>query len=179
MSTKSKRSASDSLNDSHTESDAVGLSELDIVERGDEPQPLILLDPRTNAPVLASNGKPATFYVLSLESETMTRFADEQINKLSKRGKTPTAEDNREREITIAARLLMARPWDNMEWIKGQPLAFNFVNAKMLMSKLPWAKRQVSNFASTEANYLGNSSSSSPNSDDTNSSEPSDHPAAA
>jgi hypothetical protein len=153
---------------------AVDLSELDMLEHGDEPQALELIDPRDNSVVGAKDGKPVTLYVLSFDSETMVRFADDQINKSTKRGKVLTAEEQRERNLTSTARLLMAKSWENVEWA-GQPLAHNLVNAKMLMSRLPWARRQVEALASQEAAYLGNSSGRSANSDDTISDSPSGH----
>jgi len=143
------------------------LADLDIVTKGDEPQPLDLIDPRTNAVVVDADGQPARLYVLSSYSETMQDFMDEQANKQSKHAKQPTAEDVRDRALAITARLLMARPWEHIHWA-GQPLAFNVSNAKLLMQRLPWARRQVELFAAQEGNFLPASSASSSSTPSTN-----------
>lgn len=136
------------------------LSELDIVAEGDAPQPLDLVSPIDGAVIRSATGEPVTLYVLSSYSNTMQRYADDQANKAARHAKQPTAEDLRERALSFTARLLIARPWTGVEW-KGEALACNLVNAKLLMRQLPWARRQVEAFAAQEGNFLGGSSASS------------------
>jgi hypothetical protein len=150
---------------------AVDLSELDTYERGEEPQPLVLIDPRDGSPV-GGKEAPATLYVLSLDGETMVTWNDEQANKNLKRTTPMSNEEAREFLIARSARCLMARPWVNVEW-KGKPVPFSLTSAKMLMTRLPWAKKQVDALASREAAFLGNSLPPSSSSDDTISDSPS------
>jgi hypothetical protein len=150
---------------------AADLASFDMLEQGEEPQPLQIAAPDGTI-IGADVGKPATVYVLSYYGQTMVDWMDEQNDRAIKSGKIPKSKDTRERNIATTARTLMARPWENVEWA-GEPLAFNLTNAKMLMTRLPFAKRQVDEKASQETAYLGNSSGRSPSSEGITSDSPS------
>ena len=157
------------------------LADLDIVAKGDEPQPLDLISPVTNSVIADGDGNPARVYVLSIYSDTMKKIGHEHANRTAKQSKAPTAEDLEDRSLTLSAHLLMARPWEGF-CVPGQkevPLPFTLANAKRILSQ-PWARRQVETFAAQEGNFLSSASERSSSTPPTSSSSrgTSDAPAA-
>jgi len=132
------------------------LADLDIVAKGDDAQPLDLLDPRTNTVFRDDQGNVSRVYVLSIYSDTMKKVGHEHANRTAKQSKAPTAEDLDERSLTLAAHLIMARPWEGIS-LNGSPLAFTLPNAKKIMAQ-PWVRRQVETFAAQEGNFLSSAS---------------------
>lgn len=124
------------------------VAHLDIVEKGDAPQPLDLGK--------GDDGAIARVYVLSSQSKTMRRWDRAQTVNAAKRGRSMSPEEivdaNEARGIARTARLLMAKPWEHIDK-DGAPLAFTKENAQWLVEHTP-VGQLVAIFAAQETNFF-------------------------
>lgn len=117
------------------------LATLDLATQAETPRTMQVVHPLTSLPI-----DGMTITLIGAESNTAR-----DLQRRAQRARTKQAMQKRmdpEEIEAQAVRFLAAliKGWENIDW-QGAPLAWSFENAVMLLTTLPWLRKQVDEFA--------------------------------
>ena len=143
------------------------LKSLDSKKAAAEGAELILRHPGTGEPLAVDptkenpSPKPWTVMLLGVDSPTYRNLEHLQqsrrIQRATRMGRVGAATSQEVENDVTELLVKVTTGWRDSIPLDGKPFEFSEENAKLLYTKYPWAREQVSGFVNDRSNYLGNS----------------------
>lgn len=134
------------------------LSSLSTKQLSEEGAVLTVLDPRTDEPLVNSDGSSVTLTLSGMDGaryrEHQRKIQNRRLKNLGRGGKAKLdldAEELEKESLELLAACTLG--WEGIEW-KGAPLPFTQANAEMLYTELSWLRVQVDQFIGDRQNFF-------------------------
>ena len=120
-----------------------------------------LCNPKTGEPFVDEEGKKCIFILYGKDSsvyqEEQRKIQNRKLTKTLSTGLRVKLSAEELEADALALLVACTKDWENI-LESGRVLECNEVNARVVYSKYPWVREQVSSFIEDRANFLGNSS---------------------
>lgn len=125
-------------------------AQLQTADASENGRPLVIYHPLTGEKMVHEDGTEVTFFLKGTDSFAYRRVTADLQRKQVVLGENVTDADRHDLEAEAFANLVVS--WKGVVF-DGKDLTYSFENAKKILSKSPWLRRQLEAFIVDRANF--------------------------